>query len=670
MAVPNDKLEAADKSAAQIQITAEQLLREAASLSKYDEPITNEEALLTNEAEIHEYKVKKRKDFEERVLSKPHAGRFWIEYGQWEAQGLDFRRARSVFERGLKANYQNVEIWNKYIDTELKYEFVNSARNLFDRVTKYLPRIDHFWLRYALFEETVGNYQGARSVFERWMQWSPSIKAWMSYVKFEERTGELQNAREVLRRMTELHRTQEAYMKAAKWEESVRNVDGTRYWYEKAVGTVQATPLTESFFIKWARFEELQGDYGKTTAIYRKGLEVLGAGSILHGGFVNFQKRQGEVEDVEDLVLTWRKKQYEAQLEKASGYDYDLWYMLINLEQQLYPKDPERVRRLYEGVLAKKPKSDQKKDWKRYFYVLLNWAIFEEVTAKDVNRARSVYQCLADNVIPHKKFSFAKLWYLWAQFELRICVDDVTPARLVFGRAIGQYPNHKIFKRYIEMELKLGEIDRCRLVAARYVEHQPQNPRSWLALIDIELLVKDYQRANRIFEIALTHKGIQNREELWKHYISVESNLGNIQKARNLYERLFVESEHWKVLQALVEFEWKTAHDTERARQACRRAINLCKENSLDAERAAMINTWLNLEKALGSPATVKMVEEQIPRKVKKRRSVVAEDGLKYTEEYTAYIFQDEPASSSSLAIFKAAQKWRKQKEAAEAAAG
>ena len=41
--------------------------------------------------------------------------------------------------------------------------------------------------------------------------------------------------------------------------------------------------------------------------------------------------------------------------------------------------------------------------------------------AGDLNRARDVYR-MALNTVPHKQFTFSKLWLLAAKFEIRRCV--------------------------------------------------------------------------------------------------------------------------------------------------------------------------------------------------------------------------------------------------------
>lgn len=45
----------------------------------------------------------------------------WVKYAQWEEQQKDFRRARSVWERALQADYRNVSLWLKYAEMEMRH---------------------------------------------------------------------------------------------------------------------------------------------------------------------------------------------------------------------------------------------------------------------------------------------------------------------------------------------------------------------------------------------------------------------------------------------------------------------------------------------------------------------------------------------------------------------
>lgn len=54
-------------------------------------------------------------------------------------------------------------------------------------------------------------------------------------------------------------------------------------------------------------------------------------------------------------------------------------------------------------------------------YLWFNYAVFEEEIAKDMSRAQKIYE-RAIKLVPHKKFTFGKLWIFYANFCLR-CND-------------------------------------------------------------------------------------------------------------------------------------------------------------------------------------------------------------------------------------------------------
>ena len=76
--------------------------------------------------------------------------------------------------------------------------------------------------------------------------------------------------------------------------------------------------------------------------------------------------------------------------------------------------------------------SQQKRHWRRYIYLWINYALYEELEAEDAERTREVYRAALD-ILPHKNFSFAKLWLLFAQFEIR--QKNLTAARKILVRA-------------------------------------------------------------------------------------------------------------------------------------------------------------------------------------------------------------------------------------------
>jgi crooked neck len=100
-----------------------------------------------------------------------------------------------------------------------------------------------------------------------------------------------------------------------------------------------------------------------------------------------------------------------------------------------------RVRHVYERAVANVPSSKtDKKYWRRYIYLWINYALFEEMIAGDIDRTRQIYEaCLA--VIPHAAFSFSKVWIMLAKFEVR--QKRLARARKVLGQAIAKAPKSK-----------------------------------------------------------------------------------------------------------------------------------------------------------------------------------------------------------------------------------
>lgn len=79
--------------------------------------------------------------------------------------------------------------------------------------------------------------------------------------------------------------------------------------------------------------------------------------------------------------------------------------------------------------------------------------MYEELDMEDVGKARDVWRAALE-IIPHKKFTFARVWIMFSQFELRQL--DLSAARKVLGVALGKCAKKKLFTAYIEMELQVG----------------------------------------------------------------------------------------------------------------------------------------------------------------------------------------------------------------------
>ena len=74
-----------------------------------------------------------------------------------------------------------------------------------------------------------------------------------------------------------------------------------------------------------------------------------------------------------------------------------------------------------------------------------------------------------------------------------------------------------------------------------------------------------------------------------------------------------------------------------------------------------LLEEWVNMEKEFGDLGDVNSVQAKMPKKLKRRRPIVTEDGPSGFEEYFDYLFPEEN-QTTNLKILEAAYKWKKQK--------
>lgn len=650
------KAQVRNKTANPNQITAEQLLREA--VDRQEEEAVPPKQRIVDEDELIMYKVRKRKEFEDKIRMQRQNIGAWIKYALWEGSQQEFRRARSIFERALQVEYQNVSLWLKYVEMEMKNKFVNHARNLFDRVCQLLPRVDQFWYKYAYMEELIGNYAGARTIYERWMEWEPEDNAWLQYVKFEERCREVEKGRKVLERYVSCRPTQEAFLRLSKFEEKYGNMNRARSGFEKGIELL-GKELDERFYIKFAQFEQRQKEMDRAQAIYKLALDILpkGGSDELYRAYVSFEKQHGDRDAIEEVVLNKRRFIYEDAVQK-NPRNYDVWFDYVRLEEA--SGDVGKIREVYERSIANKPPIMQKRYWRRYVYLWIYYALFEELQTGDIEKARAVYDALI-KVVPHKQFSFAKVWKLYAEFEVRQL--NLDRARMIFGRAIAECAKERIFLDYADLEMRLGNIDRCRTIYGKFLEIHPQNPKAWNVYIDLEDSVGELDRARALCNLAISQERLDMPELVWKRYIDLEVSHDELDEARQVWKRLLSKSNHVRVFIAYADFEALTVKSMPNAREGLEQGLKHFKAEQRSEERAMLLEHWLKLEQENGDEKSVEAVEKRQPKRVQKRRQIPSEDPSQEAfEEYMDYVFPDDKPEQQNLKILEMAHAWKKRK--------
>ena len=485
----------------------------------------------------------------------------WLRYANWELEQKEYARARSVFERGLNEDSQSVQLWVAYIDSELRHRNINHARNLLERAIGILPRVDKFWFKYVYMEETLENIPAVRSIFERWMRWEPAEDAWGAYIKMERRYGEIGRARAIFERFVQVHPSSQNYLKWARFEEENADAENVREVFQLAMEAFgEGEFMDEKIYISFARYETRLKEYERARTIYKYALDRLprSKSEELYKAYTTFEKQFGDRDGVEDVLVGKRRLRYEEQVTE-NPKNYDAWFDYARLEEMA--GEPERVRDVYERAIAQIPPTQEKRHWRRYIYLWLNYALYEELETKDYERARQVYQ-EALKLIPHKSFTFAKLWLMAAQFEIRQM--QLTSARKLLGQALGRCPKVRIFKGYIDLEMQLREFDRCRTLYEKFLEYSPTNSYAWISFAGLEKLLDDVERVRAIYELAINSpQGLDIPEVVWKAYIDFEVEEGEYDRARVLYEKLLEKTDHVKVWISFAQFEVSIPEDEE-----------------------------------------------------------------------------------------------------------
>lgn len=650
-----------NKAPAEVQITAEQLLREAKERDLEILPPPPKQKI-SDPDELADYQHRKRRAFEDSLRKNRTVISNWIKYAQWEESQKEVQRARSIYERALDVDHRNIPLWLRYTEMEMRNRQVNHARNLWDRAVTVLPRANQFWYKYTHMEEMVQNVAGARQVFDRWMEWEPDEQAWLTYIKFELRYKEIDRARRIYEKFVSVHPDVRNWIKFARFEEQHGFISGARGVFERAVEFFGDELMDEKLYLAFAKFEEGQREHDRTRVIYKYALQNIPKDRTqeLYKAYTIHEKKYGDRTGIEDVIVSKRKFQYEEEV-KANPNNYDGWFDYLRLVES--EGDLEVIRETYERAIANVPPMKEKSFWRRYIYLWINYALFEELEAEDVERTRQVYKyCL--ELLPHKHFTFAKIWLLYAHFEIRN--KNLTSARKSLGMALGMCPKDKLFRGYIDLEIRLREFDRCRILYQKFLEFGPENCVTWMRFAELETLLGDTDRARAIYELAVNQPRLDMPELLWKAYIDFEAGLGETEKARALYERLLERTLHVKVWMSYAQFEMSAAEEGNvvLARQVYERANQSLRGAGEKEERVLLLEAWRDFETQNRDEESLANVIRKMPRRVKKRQRVQADDGTEEGwEEVFDYIFPEDEAIKPNLKLIEMAKAWKKQKE-------
>ena len=462
----NERRKASTKNRefADIQITAEQLIRESIQnkVPDYKPP----KMTIQDEEELQSFRLSKRSDFEKSVTRDRQNMNKWIKYAQWEESQGEYERTRSIYERALEQDYTKPEVWLKYADFEINIQQVNKARNVLERAVYLLPLVTKIWYKYVKLEQIVGNYQHVRELFEKWMEYKPGEYPWLSYIQFEIKINEIDNARSLFPRYVNEYQSEYSYLEWIKFEKHYGTNESVRKVFEIMGSHDNLCEL--SFYTEFAQFEESQNEILRARQILQYGIDHVGklTARELFNEYIQFELRHGTVDQIKQAIICKQRFEYEDKVNNDEGDElYIDWYEYIQLEMN-EAKNEDHVRELYERIIGKIPSSMTKEAWSKYVEFWVLYARFEE-KLNNYDRSDRIYEILM-KLIPHKQFTYKKIWRAYADYAQRR--GNIGLVRRIYGNAIGNCPKDDIFNDYIEFEKKNNEMERVQKIQMKWDE--------------------------------------------------------------------------------------------------------------------------------------------------------------------------------------------------------
>uniref|UniRef100_A0A6G1SF92 Crooked neck-like protein 1 n=1 Tax=Aceria tosichella TaxID=561515 RepID=A0A6G1SF92_9ACAR len=631
------RLQVKNKAPAQTQITAEQIIREAKERELEVIPPPPQQKI-SDAVELAEYQQRKRKEFEDNIRKARSQHSYYLKYAAWEEKQGEILRARSIFERALdQFSSRDIKIWLAYIEMEKKHKQVNSARNLFDRATRILPFANQLWYKYVEFEQLLGEHAYCRRVFEKWMEYSPGEQGWQTYINFEERRNEIERARKIYIQFLKSDPSPENWIKFARFETRHSKPDNARQVYELALTFFGSQYHHEQLYIAFAKFEEHHNEYDRAKSIYEYAISYLPKAVQLHKEYLEFKKRNAKSQDdIEDSIASNRKHYYEMKLSEDPT-DYELWFDYARLAEEHF--SDEDVESIYERAIKNEPQDREDKDcWRRYIHLWIYYATFEELRISK-EKAFEVFKRILE-IIPHKVFTFSKIWLFAAKLLIRM--GKVDKARELLDTSLEVCPTRKLFNEYIELEIQLRNFKNCRRLYKNLIKLAPKDGSTWIGYAEFESILCEVEQVRKIYKLALGQDELDDRADVWKAYIDFEKEQGDYNIVVGLYKELLESTNHVKVWISYAQYCAEVGEHGEARAVFSKANEKLVGEDPL--ARVVLLESWQEFEQSLGDKGMD--ISKKMPKLVKKRKRNDDDDDY---EEYHEYVFPKSDHESSGL---------------------
>ncbi|KAJ1613704.1 HAT repeat-containing protein [Cryptosporidium canis] len=700
-----------NKSFAPIQITVEQILKETYSgstnsiggknsLSRLYESFNFRDA-----DELEDYRIRKRKEFEDSIRRKRWKISLYLSYARWESLQNHIANSRSILERAIIVNYENQRVWREYIKLEITNGNMNNARNLFERVTHLLPRVEEFWIKYLQMELILKNYINVRHIYKNWIAWKPNPNVYIQFSKFEEECGEIESAREVMKSLILSYPNDNSFLEYVRFEQKYKNLFSTEEIINMLIDTfnnIKDAKVTHLFFssVSDALVEEKQFD--EAIELCSRGAEILkDEDSVIYLKEQLFKLYKMRVDQRPDENIEWISHKLRDYHKRLSSQPKNLDLLFDYTVFVFHYLDLDSVLKEYENVIFNIDTMDIL-DWEKFFYSCLLFVYFFELK-QDTNSSNihKMYNHFI-NLIKNNHFSeaagtelevksseldnlnnennnvLARVLIYFSNHQLRN--GDINSARKILGIGLGRTPCNQLFDHYISLESKLGNFDRCRVLFTKYIENDPISATSWIKYMKFEYSLHEIKRVVGIAEAAISMPELDSPEIVWQYYIELMIGENNIRSANDIYRRLLKKTQHIQVVIDYSTFIVSRLYDNKLNREFILETLDKYKKGGMDYQRSVILNYWLELEESLlskgidsESKSWVEIINKLLPKTIvdtnTKKRSYVFEEESYDFEHLTlldktpeSQALSKPKGSGLPISLISAAKQWKKAK--------
>lgn len=494
--------------------------------------------------ELKDLQQRKRAEFESYLKRNRLDLRQWIRYARFELEQRDMQRARSIFERCLIVDVNHIPTWIAYIDSELKNKYINHARNLMERSITILPRVDKLWYKYLFVEESLQEWHSVRSIYTKWISLEPNKNAWDSFVDFEIRQRNWDNVRDIFRKYLNLYPQLATWDKWIHFEKKFGSIQTVRKVYSLAMDTMLVLQklLNNSneiirLCINFANWEISQHEFERTDKIYQMALELWPNNPKILQNRLNFQKSFDTKDNITNSVIESRKLKYEQHLSNEA-HDYETWWIYLDLLEKYYPND---LLETYAEIITIIPNQiEHSISWERYICICLRYLCHLEVNLANIEKCRSFYAKLINEVIPHKSFTFNNVWLMFIEFEVR--QGNLDKVDELINQSMDLCPNESLFKSYINLTMKLKNFNQLRNIFQNAIQFNPYDKSMWLQYANLEENLGELERCREIYQILSNDKIIKfdnsTKSFFVEKFIDFETNVQNFNNGKKVYDLL------------------------------------------------------------------------------------------------------------------------------------